>query len=209
MLSMLPNEFESSFQNGMLKEHLVLAKAIGIENLIIVANKMDLIKWNKDLTKKHISEVVNFLVKTLKWDKTKIQVAPVDAYSGIGLTNRDNMPEWTKMSLYEHIKIFPPYVLDNNKKIKRVVNKITVHASILGLNCLITKMYKCIMHYDEKEIEITVDDIFNTDKKIIPFIRPPSDCILQLSFDNNIEISEKCRIILRKNDFTVGYGIIE
>ena len=45
ILSMIENEFEASFNGGMLKEHLVLAKAIGIQNIIIVSNKMDVINW--------------------------------------------------------------------------------------------------------------------------------------------------------------------
>ena len=54
---MKENEFESSFERGVLKEHLIIARSLGIENLIIVANKMDLIDWKidnshrKDLTK--------------------------------------------------------------------------------------------------------------------------------------------------------------
>ena len=47
MVSMIDNEFEASFNNGMLKEHILLSRCAGINNYIIVANKMDAINWDE------------------------------------------------------------------------------------------------------------------------------------------------------------------
>lgn len=49
VVSMLPNEFRAGLNGGMLKEHLTLARAIGLEHLIVLANKMDMIAWDHEL----------------------------------------------------------------------------------------------------------------------------------------------------------------
>jgi len=55
MISMLDNEFNSGFLKGTLKEHLLLAKCVGIEYIVIIANKMDLIEWDKDNVMKKLT----------------------------------------------------------------------------------------------------------------------------------------------------------
>ena len=49
VISAKPGEFESGFEkNGQTKEHAMLAKALGVQRLVIVVNKMDTVEWSKD-----------------------------------------------------------------------------------------------------------------------------------------------------------------
>ena len=82
LVSMLDNEFNSGFIKGTLKEHLLLAKSVGIEYLVIVANKMDLIQWNKDNCNKKINSVIKHIIKDLHWNKNNIRVVPISAFHG-------------------------------------------------------------------------------------------------------------------------------
>ena len=96
LISMKDNEFESAFGSGMMKEHLILARAIGIENLVLVANKMDLINWDEKQCKKKVMVVTKFLVKTLGWTKDNLHVVPISAFDGTGLIDTHGVPSWYK-----------------------------------------------------------------------------------------------------------------
>jgi len=93
MVSMLENEFNASFDKGMLKEHLLIAKFVGIEKLIIIANKMDLIDWDFDIYTKRINKVHQFLT-SIQWKSKNIYTIPISSVLGIGLINSDNIPKW-------------------------------------------------------------------------------------------------------------------
>merc|ERR1712100_964826 len=82
MVSVIDNEFNSSFDKGMLKEHLILAKAVGIKNLVVLINKMDTVDWNKDKYQEKVSIISKFL-KFINWENNYF--IPVSAFNGIGL----------------------------------------------------------------------------------------------------------------------------
>jgi small GTP-binding protein len=202
VVSMKENEFQASFTEGMLKEHLTLAKAIGIENLIIVGNKMELIKWNKDKAKEQIGQVANFAVKQLFWDKTKVKVVALDAYSGSGITNITDCADWIKNSLLDHLIQFPEY---NSIAEKTIIDtdELKIQATIFPAEGqLLTKMYMCMLHYDGKEAEVIVSSI-----KGKTFIKSASNIEIIFDLQEKINIPIGCRVILRKNDLTIGCGI--
>lgn len=104
---MINNEFESSFEKGMLKEHLILARSLGIRFLVIVGNKMDLINWDQDKYNANIQQIKKFL-KYIHWNENSIYDIPIAAYDGIGLTDTQDMPDWYKgKSFLEIIKGLP------------------------------------------------------------------------------------------------------
>lgn len=96
MISMKDNEFEAAMGNGMMREHLILSRAIGIDHLILIANKMDLIDWDEKKCKEKIITVTKYVVKTLGWPKDKLYVVPISAFTGTGLIDTDGLPNWYK-----------------------------------------------------------------------------------------------------------------
>ena len=94
LISMKDNEFASAFGSGMMKEHLILCRAIGIEHLILVANKMDLIEWDEKECKKKVMQVTKYVVKTLNWPKENLHVVPISAFLGTGLMDTEGVPDW-------------------------------------------------------------------------------------------------------------------
>ena len=65
VVSMIDNEFEASFTKETLKEHMLIVKASGVEKVIILANKMDVINWSQDQLTNNCGQVSKFLKKWL------------------------------------------------------------------------------------------------------------------------------------------------
>ena len=202
VISMKDNEFEASFGSGMLREHLSLAKAVGIENLIVVANKMGLIKWDKDVAAKQLILIKTYLIKELRWNPDKLKIIPVDSYSGVNLLDSGGAPDWIKKPLFSAIRELPLIVKTETKKLIKIT-KMKIDGTIIQLPAkeLFTKMYLCIAHYDGNETEVSVEQIEGK-----TFIKQTQNAIITFNLPEEITISVDCRIILRKNDMTIGFG---
>ena len=201
LVSVIDNEFQSSFDKGMLKEHLILSKAIGIKNLIVLINKMDLINWDQDKyneKKKIIDEFLTYI----NWDNKFF--IPISAFSGIGLVDKIDLPNWYNGNSFidcldnieEKIDRF-----DENEKF--LSSKIVIRLNVINsLDSIISPGYSCIIHIDSNEYPITFKHILN-DKKFIKS-NMKSKCIIE--FSEKILVSENMKFILRKDDFTIGFG---
>lgn len=95
MVSAIGNEFESSFDRGMLKEHTMIARVFGIRNIIVVINKMDKVKWEEETYKKIQSKVKKFL-DSIAWKENRVFFVPLSAYDGTGVIDLEGMPDWYK-----------------------------------------------------------------------------------------------------------------
>jgi small GTP-binding protein len=204
LVSMKDNEFSSGFENGSVKEHLTLARAIGIKNLIIVCNKMDLIDWNEDAYTKKVSIIKTFLTK-LSWPKDKIFSIPISAYQGTNLTTTENAPSWYKggslLGLIDSIEI----VTSPSEGETKSVNKFLCDILVLNsANTIISPGYSCIMHYLGKETEVSIERL-----KSKKFLKTGEKDIVLFSCTAPIELSLKTRVILRNEDMTIGFGIVE
>lgn len=221
LVSMLENEFESSFERGMLKEHLLLTKAVGIEHIVVLANKMDAIDWSEKLCKDKIKTITKYLVGDLQWDRSKLSVVPISAFQGVGLLDTKGCPDWYKgKSFIETLDSIPDVVPISNECLapklppptNRPTNRYTVDISVLNTGGLaITVGYNCIMHYDGNECEIVIEKIQGktkvTDTVVLRNGSPQTKCVVQLMLTTEA-IAANTRLIFRKDDYTVGYGTI-
>jgi len=202
MVSAIENEFISSFNKGMLKEHLILAKAVGINNLIVLINKMDTINWDKNIYTDRINEINSFL-NYINW-KDNVQFIPISSYTGVGIIDNDNYPNWyggpNFVESLANIKLDLEESMEYSKvEKKQIIIRTTI---INNYDKIISKGFKCIVHIDNKEQEITFLKIMN-DKK---FINSPTRCKCIIEFEHPQEVYENMRLILRKDDFTLGFG---
>lgn len=198
LISMIDNEFESSFERGMLKEHLILARSVGINNLIIVGNKMDAINWDKNKYEEKIKKVQKF-VKKLRWNS--IQHIPVSAYYGTGLVDSKDMPKWYNNNLLELINTIPNKEIQVIEDIKQT-NEILVNTMILNsLENIITIGFSFILHYDGYEVDAIINKI---NGKL--FLRSNETCICIIETEKPINSYNNMRVVLRKNNSTIGFG---
>jgi len=109
-ISARASEFESGFQrNGQTREHIILAKTLGISKMIIVINKMDdpTVLWSMerfDLIRKSVStflSTVGFL---------DVPFVPISAFNGINISGKPTMPSWYQgQSLIDILDALPPF----------------------------------------------------------------------------------------------------
>jgi elongation factor 1-alpha len=88
------------------KEHVFLARTLGINQLIIAINKMDA----SDFSEKRFNEVkdeVGKLLKTVGYKEEDVQYVPVSAFKGDNVTKlSDNMPWYGGETLLQEINKF-------------------------------------------------------------------------------------------------------
>lgn len=201
MVSVIDNEFASSFDKGMLKEHLILAKAVGIKNLIVLINKMDFVDWNEEKFKEKVNILEKFL-KFINWKNTIF--IPVSAFNGNGLMDKKTLPDWYKgNSFMECLDEIKPDIEILDEGDKSLASKIAIRLNVINsLDSIISAGYSCVAHIDSNEYPVTFQQIIN-DKKILKS-NTRGKCII--SFDEPIYVAINMKIILRKNDNTIGFG---
>ncbi|KAM0688637.1 translation termination factor GTPase eRF3 [Conglomerata obtusa] len=83
------NEFEAGIKGGQTNEHILLSRASGIRNVIVLVNKMDdiSVNWNE----KRFLEIKDYLGGMLKkiYGKDEIAFIPVSGYLGTNIKEND------------------------------------------------------------------------------------------------------------------------
>ncbi|ABM81402.1 translation elongation factor EF-1 subunit alpha [Hyperthermus butylicus] len=106
-------EFEAGMSaEGQTREHLILAKTMGIDQLIVAVNKMD--ATEPPYSKQRYEQIVAFLkkfMKSLGYKVDQIPFIPVSAWTGENLIERSpNMPWYNGPTLVEALDTYiqPP-----------------------------------------------------------------------------------------------------
>jgi elongation factor 1-alpha len=91
------------------KEHAFLARTLGISQLIIAINKMDLVKYD-EAKFKALKEEVSALIRTVAYKPKDIDFIPISAFEGDNITKASENTKWYKgPSLVEALqKLSPP-----------------------------------------------------------------------------------------------------
>jgi elongation factor 1-alpha len=107
-------EFEAGIgKNGQTREHALLAFTLGVKQMIVCVNKMDVPsggkKYNEDRYKEIVTEVSTFLKKT-GYNPAKIPFVPISGWDGDNMLERSpNIPWYKGPILIEAIDaIIPP-----------------------------------------------------------------------------------------------------
>jgi len=85
-------DFGTSLRAGQLREHLFLAKGLGIQQLIVAINKMDLLAWSEDAYLDMKAQLQSFL-KGLGYDAAKIHFCPLSGLTGINVYKAPTEPD--------------------------------------------------------------------------------------------------------------------
>ena len=101
--------FEAGFENdGQTREHVLLAKSLGVSQIGVVINKLDLVQWSKDRYEAIVSKLGVFLKQTgfkSPW------FLPISGLSGENMVERKEpkLTEWfegpTLLSMIDEFKV--------------------------------------------------------------------------------------------------------
>ena len=70
-------EFESGFSNdGQTREHAILAKSFGVDQIVVAVNKLDAVEWSQERYESIAKNVVPFLT-SVGYKKENIATVPV------------------------------------------------------------------------------------------------------------------------------------
>ncbi len=111
VVSARPGEFEAGMSpEGQTREHLILAKTMGIDQIIVAVNKMDATQPPYDRKRyEQIKAVLSKFMKGLGYDPSKVPFVPVSAWTGENLIERSpNMPWYNGPTLVEALDMLHP-----------------------------------------------------------------------------------------------------
>ncbi|KAF9423335.1 HBS1-like protein [Podila epigama] len=82
-------EFESGFDaNGQTKEHALLARSLGVQQLVIAVNKLDAVDWSEARFLEIVGKLETFLVKDASFKKSNLIFIPCSGFTGENLVKR-------------------------------------------------------------------------------------------------------------------------
>ncbi|RIB04352.1 P-loop containing nucleoside triphosphate hydrolase protein [Gigaspora rosea] len=103
-------EFESGFEaNGQTKEHALLIRSLGVQQLVVAVNKLDTVKWSKARYDEIIEKLGAFLSQA-GFKKDKIAYIPCSGLTGENIIHRspDILNWYSGETLIQQIDKFEP-----------------------------------------------------------------------------------------------------
>ena len=121
-------EFEAGFDGGgQTREHIILARGLGVSQLIVAVNKLDAVDWNEHRFAEIRSKIEPFLLQT-GFAPKRIQFVPMSGLTGANVKSKEganNLYEWYKGStLLDAMDNFQPAQRNMDKPLRIVVNDV-------------------------------------------------------------------------------------
>ena len=122
VISAKKGEFEAGMSaEGQTREHIILAKTMGINQMIVAVNKMDLTDPPYDEKRyKEVVETVTKFMKSFGFDMSKVKFVPVVAPAGENVTQKATHMPWyngpTLEELLDQLEV-PPKPVDKPLRI--------------------------------------------------------------------------------------------
>jgi elongation factor 1-alpha len=85
------------------KEHIFLSRTLGINQIIIAINKMDLVDYSEEKYNELKEEVGN-LIKTIGFDPKKVPFIPLSAFEGDNITEKSSNTPWYSKNINRRIR---------------------------------------------------------------------------------------------------------
>lgn len=217
VVSVLENEFGRGFSGGQIKEDLIIAKACGINNLIVAMNKIDGIDYDEEKYN-IIKDKLSKFIKNLGF--SKVTYIPVSAWTGENLTTLSpKIPFYTGSTFIELIDQYAntTEIIKKTEATMMPKNRISVTMRFLGNLLessikLIAPGFDGIMYYNSKEYPIVFEKLFGIDKKPTTYVVNndfSKKYIVVISSIEPIELDSNFdKFILRNGDDFIGFGNI-
>ncbi|MHA1229490.1 MAG: translation elongation factor EF-1 subunit alpha [Candidatus Helarchaeota archaeon] len=115
VISAKKGEFEAGISaGGQTREHAFLAKTLGVNQMIVIVNKMDTCDWSKERYEE-IKDEITGLLKQVGYPIDKVPFIPVSGWTGDNLKDRSENMKWydgpTLLEALDNLEI-PPKPID-------------------------------------------------------------------------------------------------
>ena len=126
LVSVIPNDLRSGFKmgsgsdpGGQTREHCILGSVLGINQVIFLINKMDMVDYSEDAYNEAVTTIKSLLAEIQSpWLKkvTPNSFIPISGLQGENLTkNSDKLPWWKGPSLKSALTLFNPSLVNSEK----------------------------------------------------------------------------------------------
>ncbi|KCZ81869.1 hypothetical protein H312_00770 [Anncaliia algerae PRA339] len=184
------NEFEAGFEKeGQTREHIYLSKAGGINEILVLVNKMDEADWSEERFNFIKNKISSFLSKF--YQNKEINFIPISGYKGENILERKEDCFYKGPSFLEYL---------NEINIERDFD------SYFSLTVVDKIKHSGIIHYEGK---VETGKLTKTDVMVLP--RNISTSITGIYNDDDVEIEEVyagdfVRIKLKENFDAIDVG---
>jgi elongation factor 1 alpha-like protein len=96
VINSVKGEFETGFDfGGQTREHSLLVKSLGVGQLVVAVNKMDMSGWSKQRFDEIVKKLGSFLIKQVGFKENDIIFVPCSGLSGENLSNKSTNEKLT------------------------------------------------------------------------------------------------------------------
>ena len=202
ILSIREGEYKAGLK-GQTLEHLLIARAMGHNSLIVCVNKIDTVDWNADAYNRIVTD---FTEKIKRFRFKYTTYIPITALKGHNIYEKYNSP-LAKFSLIDAINKINISKHENKliKPIDGVVRGLFIFHDIKNI---ISVGLKCILHSHDSVYDA---EFININNKQLNFVTQKNHknkpIFISLKIDTHDNINSN--VILRINNDTIAIGILE
>ena len=189
------NSFSAGFyKEGQTKEHALLAKTLGVSQLIVAINKLEIFNWKKERYDEIVEVLKKYLVEELGFPEKNIRFFPVSGLTGDNLIkpiSSKNAKWYDGPTLVELIDLLEPPQRAIDAPVRFVINDVSKnpvngHQGInlygkLETGIISVKSEYIILPSGKKETIKTIA----LNKKKVDFITPGQQAELLFSINKN------------------------
>uniref|UniRef100_A0AAV1TEF1 Tr-type G domain-containing protein n=1 Tax=Peronospora matthiolae TaxID=2874970 RepID=A0AAV1TEF1_9STRA len=126
-------EFEAAFENsGQTKEHALLVRSLGVAQMVVAVNKMDMTKWDQERFNGIVKSLSTFL-QNAGYRPKNLRFVPLSGMTGINLEKTGGVKEcswYSGPSLVEAIDSFAPPQRQISKPFRMTVSDVSKSLSL-------------------------------------------------------------------------------
>ncbi|KAK1942102.1 HBS1-like protein [Phytophthora citrophthora] len=126
-------EFEAAFENsGQTKEHTLLVRSLGVSQMVVAVNKMDMVNWDKERFDNIVKSLSTFL-QGAGFRPKNLRFVPLSGMTGANLEKTGGVEEcswYSGPSLVEAIDTFAPPQRQISKPFRMTVSDVSKSMSL-------------------------------------------------------------------------------
>mmetsp|Transcript_6325 Transcript_6325/g.18025 ORF Transcript_6325/g.18025 Transcript_6325/m.18025 type:complete len:605 (+) Transcript_6325:305-2119(+) len=173
VIAAVTGEFEAGFTGGgQTKEHIMLARGLGVTQIIVAVNKLDVEGWKQDRYESIQSQVKDFLLQQ-EFKPKRMQFVPISGLAGENVKTRTSpqLSQWYKgPTLLEAVNNFFPA----NRQVEKPPRFIVTDVFAEGKGIVTRgRVIQGFVEVGDSLVVLPVGDIVKVSK--LEHLQPPSD----------------------------------